>query len=216
MDNAKTALLAGATGLIGSQLLPLLAAQPRYKKILVIGRKDTKPGDAKIENLTVNFDHLHEYSALLKADDVFCCLGSTIRKAKTREEFRKVDYQYALNLAKISKALGAQQYFLVSAHGANRKSAIFYNRVKGETEDAISSVGFYALHLYRPSFLLGTRAEKRPGEEVAKILFRVFGFLLPKRLRAINAGKVARAMVTQAEKEERGIFFHESGDLQAY
>ncbi len=212
----KTALLAGATGLIGKQLLDLLLQSDRYSVVKVVSRKPVETQHAKLQNLVVDFDQLSNHTSSLQADDVFCCLGTTIRKVKTQEAFRKVDYQYPLEIARMAFHLGATQYLLVSALGANAKSSIFYNRVKGEVEDAISHLGFKSLHIFRPSLLLGPRAETRSGEDAAKVFYKLFGFLFPLRYKAIEGVKVARAMLAFAKTEESGIFFHESAELQKF
>ncbi len=212
----KTALLAGATGLIGKQLLELLFQSDRYSTVKVVSRKPLEAKHGKLQNLVVDFDQLSNHSGTLQADDVFCCLGTTIRKVKTQEAFRKVDYQYPLEVAQIALRQGATQYLLVSALGANARSSIFYNRVKGEVEDAISHLGYQSLHIFRPSLLLGPRTETRSGEEAAKVFYKLFGFLFPLRYKAIESVKVARAMLAFAQTEEPGIFFHESAELQKF
>ena len=138
----KTALIAGASGLIGSQLLPLLLNGDRYERVNVLTRSALHLEHPKFKNLVVNFDQLSSSGQLLEADDVFCCLGTTMKKAGSKEAFRKVDHTYPLELAKVSKQCGARQYLLVSALGANKNSSIFYNAVKGEVEEAIAAIGF--------------------------------------------------------------------------
>lgn len=212
----KTALIAGATGLIGSQLLQLLLEDPYYTKVKAVTRKPLVIQNSKFENILADFDKLTEYQHLLQADDVYCCLGTTIRIAKTKEAFRKVDFDYPVTLAHITKRAGATQYLLVSALGADKHSKIFYNQVKGEVEEAIGQVGFRSHHVFRPSLLLGSRTEQRAGEGTATVFFKLFGFLIPARYKAIDSVKVARAMHTLAKKNEEGYFFHESKELQGY
>jgi len=210
----KTALIAGATGLIGKQLLQLLLQDSYYEKVKAISRKSIEIRHPKLENLVVDFDALSE--ADLKSTDVFCCLGTTIRIAKTKEAFRKVDYEYPLELAKATKNQGATQYLLVSALGADKNSSIFYNKVKGDIEDAIGHVDFRSVHIFRPSLLLGDRTEQRAGEGTATAFFKVFGFLIPSKYKAIDSGKVARSMLAFAKTNEPGFYFHESKELQGY
>jgi uncharacterized protein YbjT (DUF2867 family) len=212
----KTALVAGTTGLIGSQLLDLLLRDNRYEKIIALSRKALNIQNSKVVNLVIDFDKLEEVGSSLIADDVYCCLGTTIRKVKTKEAFRKVDYTYPLTLAKLTKAQGANTFLLVSALGANKNSAIFYNTVKGEVEDAITHVGFESLHIFRPSLLIGPRVEQRSGEEAAKLIYKYLNFLIPKKYKGIESIKVARAMIAFAHLNEKGIFFHESNELQGY
>jgi uncharacterized protein YbjT (DUF2867 family) len=216
MSSLKTALLAGSTGLVGSELLKQLDDSSRYSKIICLVRKDSPPAVGKVQYLQVDFDNLESHAKELAADDVFCCLGTTMKKAGSKGAFRTVDYHYPVQLAKICKANGARQFLMVSALGANHNSSIFYNKVKGEAEDAISSVGYRSVHLLRPSLLLGPRKETRFGEDAAKIFFKIFSFLVPKKYKGIEAATVARAMISLAAREEAGIFFHESFQLQTY
>jgi uncharacterized protein YbjT (DUF2867 family) len=140
-SNMKTALIAGATGLIGKQLLQLLLQDSYYEKVKAITRKPLDLQHPKLENVVLDFEKLSE--ADLKSDDVFCCLGTTIRIAKTKEAFRKVDYTYPLEIARATEKLGSTQYFLVSALGADKNSNIFYNKVK-----VFAQYIFFALLFY--------------------------------------------------------------------
>jgi uncharacterized protein YbjT (DUF2867 family) len=211
---SKVALLAGSTGLIGNQLLELLLADKYYSKIIALSRKPLAITNPKLENIVVEVEQLEKHQ--LKADDVFCCLGTTMKQAGSKAAFRKVDFDYPLQLAKVLKTNGAQQFLLVSALGANKKSGIFYNQVKGEIEEAITSVGFRTLHIFRPSLLLGPRKDHRSGEEAAKVFYKIFGFLIPKKYQGLESIKVARAMQALAKEELSGKFVHESDTLQKY
>lgn len=212
----RTALVAGATGLIGRQLLQLLLEDPHYTHIKAISRKALEFEHPKLENLVLDFGKLGEYHNKLEADEVFCCLGTTIKQAGSQEAFRKVDYEYPLELAKLTKNLGATQYLLITALGSDAKSGIFYNRVKGEVEQAIEEVGFQSFHIFRPSLLLGERSEKRAGEGTATVVYNALGFLIPMKYKAIDSAKVARAMVHVAKQNSTGKFIHESKELQQY
>jgi uncharacterized protein YbjT (DUF2867 family) len=212
----KTALIVGATGLIGKQVLQLLLSDSHYHKIVTITRKPLDITHQKHENIIVDFDKLSACGSSLKTDDVFCCLGTTIRIAKTKEAFRKVDFDYPVEVARLAKKFGVEQYLLVSALGADKHSKIFYNRVKGEVEDAITQVGFRTLHIFRPSLLLGKREEERAGEGAATVFFKLFGFLVPRKYKAIDSAKVARAMLDNAKSGEAGVFIHESHSIQGY
>lgn len=211
----KTALLVGSTGLIGRQLLPLLLESSRYKEVIALSRAPLPP-HSKLTVIQTDLTSLPQYSNRLVADDVFCCLGTTMRKAKSKEAFRKVDFDYPLAVANLAKELGTTQYLLVSALGANKRSSVFYNRVKGEIEEAITSVGFSAVHIFRPSLLTGPREEKRSGEDAARIFYGIFGFLIPTRYKAIDSGKVAQAMIASAKNESPGVSIHESEEIQKY
>ncbi len=210
----KTALVAGATGLIGNQLLQLLLNHDHYNEVKAISRKPLSINHPKLRNIVLNAGELSLHADQLKADDVFCCLGTTIRKAGSKEAFRKIDYNYPLELATILKNSGAQQYLLITALGSDKRSAVFYNQVKGEVEEAIAALNFPSYHIFRPSLLLGPRSENRSGEEAAKVFFKYFGFLVPLKYKGIESIKVARAMLHFAKQNQHGKFIHESKELQ--
>lgn len=212
----RVALLAGGTGLIGSQLLQFLIEDKAYSKVKCLTRNTLPVSHSKIEVIKTDGTDLSKLAPSLVADDVFCCLGTTIKKAKTKEAFRKIDFDYPLDLAKISKSGGAKQFLLISALGADPASSVFYNKVKGEVEEAIATIGFDAYHVFRPSLLLGARAEERSGEDAAKIFFKLFGFLVPRKYKAIDSAKVARAMLAMASKNENGTSVYESKLLQSF
>ncbi|MBL7857884.1 MAG: NAD(P)H-binding protein [Cyclobacteriaceae bacterium] len=211
----KTALLAGSTGLIGKQLLDLLLKSDRYSKVIALTRNDL-PEHPKLEVVKIEFNKLNEWADKLIADDVFCCLGTTMAKAGSKDAFYQVDFFYPFLIAKTTHAKKAKQYLVVSALGANKESSIYYNRVKGEVEEAISQVGFDTVHIFRPSLLLGPRSEKRSGEQAAQLFYQFFGFLIPKKYKAIQSAKVAHAMLEFAAQDKRGTFIHESKELQDF
>jgi uncharacterized protein YbjT (DUF2867 family) len=210
----RTALLAGSTGLIGSQLLRLLLNNPRYDVVKALTRSTLDITHPKLVEIKVDYSKLEEVKSQLQADDVYCCLGTTMAKAKTKKKFREIDFVYPLSLATIAKELGTKQFLLVSALGADKRSSIYYNQVKGEIEDAVSKIDFEAVHIFRPSLLLGMREEKRAGEDAAKIVYRIFWFMIPDKYKAIEAIKVAQAMEFYAAREQKGDFIHESREMQ--
>ncbi|HCW07887.1 MAG TPA: oxidoreductase [Cytophagales bacterium] len=211
---AKTALVVGSTGLIGNQLIELLLSDPHYSKVIAVSRKKLENNHSKLVNVICELNQLSEYKNGLTADDVFCCLGTTMKIAGSKEAFRAVDFNAPVLLAQISKELGAKKYLLVSALGANKNSSIFYNQVKGEVEEAIQKIGFESYHIFRPSLLLGPRKEQRSGEEAGKIFDRWLGWLVPKKYKAIESIKVARAMIAAAKTEKLGNEVHASSDMQ--
>lgn len=213
---SKTALIAGSTGLIGSQLLQMLLDSDRYSHVVALTRQDLPLQHPKLTQLKIDFAKLGESLDDFAADDIYCCLGTTIAKAGTKENFYQVDFYYPLLIAKSGKQRGAKQYILVSALGADKNSSIYYNQVKGDIEEAVTKEHFDALHIFRPSLLLGSRSEKRTGEDAAKIFYKIFGFLIPKKYKAIDSAKVARAMLHYAAQEQKGTHIHESKDLQQF
>jgi uncharacterized protein YbjT (DUF2867 family) len=210
---SRTALLLGASGLVGGHVLDLLLADESYGRVVMLGRRPLARDHAKLTQRAVNFDKLADDAALFRADDVFCCLGTTIKQAGSQEAFRKVDFTYALESAQLALRQGAGQFLLVSSLGADSRSSVFYSRVKGETEAAISSVGFECVQIFRPSLLTGDRAESRTGEVVAEKFAAVFSFAFVgplKKYRPIAARAVAAAMVNVAEQRPRGVNVYES------
>ena len=158
----------------------------------------------------MDFDKLAKRPPPRDVDAVVCALGTTIKVAGSQEAFRRVDYDYPLALARLGLAAGAKQFVLVSALGANAKSPVFYNRVKGELEDAVRSLGYASVAIVRPSLLLGARREFRLGEEIAKR----FGFLAPGKYRPVEARAVANALVTAVREQQPGVRVIESDEIR--
>jgi uncharacterized protein YbjT (DUF2867 family) len=211
------AIIAGATGLIGNNLLHQLLDHPDYTKVTVIVRKEIPMQHAKLEQLVVDFDHLDNHQEHIKGDVVFCALGTTKSKTPDQEQYRKIDYQYPLDIAFIAQQNGASQYHLVSALGASEKSSIFYSRLKGEVERDLKSIPFKAVHIYRPSLLDGERKEHRSAEGIMIGLMRILNPLLIgglKKYRSIKIEKVASAMLKQSLKPLDGIFIYDSDEIE--
>ena len=215
----KKALIAGATGLVGTELLKLLIQSESYNKIHVLNRRDVNYESSKVTNHIIDFDKLEEFEPENEIDDVFCCLGTTIKKAKTKENFRTVDFDYVVGLANKSKEWNTSKFLVISALGANKKSSIFYNRVKGEMENALKELGLPHLFIFRPSLLIGDRKESRPGEKTAILVYKVINPLFVgklKKYRGINIKKVAHAMIETAIHNEDTFKIFESDEIQGY
>ena len=206
----KTALIAGASGLTGGYLLNLLLESPEYSTIIAYVRKSSGLTHPKLKEIVVDWETLQEPVA---AVDIFCCLGTTIKKAGSQEAFRRVDYDYPLQLAQLQYRGGSQQFLLVSAMGADAKSSIFYSRVKGELENALQSIGYKSLHIFRPSFIAGPRKESRTGEKIGLAIFSILSPLFIgslKKYAPIQAEHIARAMLRTAQKNEQGTKVYDS------
>ncbi|MCL7747561.1 NAD(P)H-binding protein [Halalkalibacter alkaliphilus] len=211
----RTALVVGATGLIGQFLVKKLEQQKEYKKIYILVRRDIEVNSKKVEVKVVSFDSL-ESSDIPKVDDVFCCLGTTMKKAKTKEAFKQVDYEYPLKIAGALQK-GAKQFLVVSAIGASETSRFFYSRVKGEMEKAVMKLAYSHIHIFRPSLLLGERNELRIGEKVGEWGAKLAKPLLKGTLskyRAISGEQVAQVMVRAAlTKTDQRVLIYESNQL---
>jgi uncharacterized protein YbjT (DUF2867 family) len=204
---SRTALLAGATGLVGSHVLAPLLADADWSHVVTVGRRITPLRHEKLEQRMLDLGALDAVADLPRVDDVFCCLGTTIKQAGSQQAFRRVDHDYVVGLARAGLRAGATQFLLVSAVGADAESRLFYSRIKGETEAAIRKLPYRAIQIFRPSLLLGERAEFRLGERIAMLGAPIMALLLPGRLRRyrpILAADVARAMVRVAREAPRG------------
>ena len=208
-----TAIVAGATGLVGGECLRQLLACPRYERVIVVTRRELGAAARhdKLREMVVEFDRLGEAKARLRGDHVFCALGTTIRKAGSQAKFRAVDYEYPLRLAQLTRQNGARHFSIVSALGASRSSPFFYSRVKGEVEEGLRQMGWPSLAILRPSVIAGERAESRPLERVSEHLLR----LAPATWRPVPARDIARAMIAVALREPSGVTVVESRQIPA-
>jgi uncharacterized protein YbjT (DUF2867 family) len=198
MRMPRTVALAGATGLVGREILRGLVADPRVSAIHVLARRAVAGGDAKVTTHIVDFTAL---PALPQVDEVYLALGTTIKVAGSQAAFRAVDFDANLAVARAAISAGARRAGLVSAMGASAKSGIFYSRTKGELEDALAALAFEGLVIARPSMLAGDRASLgqpvRPGEGYAVAVSRLLGPLIPRNYRSVAAADVANALLTR-------------------
>ncbi|MBB5636682.1 uncharacterized protein YbjT (DUF2867 family) [Pedobacter cryoconitis] len=211
------AILVGASGAIGRCLLQDLLNDSNYKEVLILVRRKSDIEHPKLKQLVIDFNRLSDYSADLKGDAVFCCLGTTKSQTPDQKEYLKIDYQYPLDIAWMAYTNGAQSYHLVSAMGADKNSSFFYNRTKGEVESELKTVPFKSIHIYRPSLLDGKRTQKRFGESVLNSLMQLINPLLMgswKKYRSIKVESVAKVMLAQSLNDQKGIFIHPSDQIQ--
>ncbi len=208
---SRTAVVAGATGMVGIRLLRQLATSKDYAEVRVLGRRPPAQTHPKFRFIETDFGDLDPHAAALAVDDVFCCLGTTIRKAGSQPAFERVDYHMVVDLARAARKAGAKRFLVVSAVGASERSPAFYSRVKGRMEQAVSSLPFEAVHIVRPSLLLGERAERRPGERLAQFAAPLLSPLLAGPLakyRAVDANEVATALMQLAHRADSGVHVH--------
>jgi len=208
----KTALIAGASGLVGRHLTEILLKSSEYEKVIILVRRPLDISSHKLEQ--VIYDYNNPETTEIRGDHIFCCLGTTIKKAGSPEAFREVDYKYIVDLTQRAFDKGAAKFLLVSAMGADKNSKVFYNRVKGETENAVKQIPFKSVLIFRPSLLKGHRDETRAGETFANIIMRIFKIFIPLRYRAIDAEKVALAMYKYSLKEIEGVTIIKSDLMQ--
>jgi uncharacterized protein YbjT (DUF2867 family) len=213
----RTALVAGASGLVGGHVTRLLLDDPRYDRVTALVRRDLPVTHKKLVQRVVDFDRLAHAVDFPRVHDVFCCLGTTIRQAGSEAEFRKVDYTYVMELARVALRHRAAQFLVVTAVGADPRSRVFYNRVKGELEDALRRLQFDGVHIFRPSLLLGARSQSRPAERIATVLSPLIAWMLVgplARYRPVRAVTVARAMVRAAHPAQRGVHIYEGKGIR--
>lgn len=210
----KKALIVGGTGLIGGYCLQTLLEDPKYAEVIALVRNPLPTTHPKLKIVRIKFDNLEHELAGIEAHDVFCCLGTTIKKAGSQEAFQKVDFTLVVTVAKLMRKQGAEQFLVISSMGADKDAKVCYSRVKGEMEPAVENVDYPCLRIIRPSLLLGPREEIRLGEKIGSILTPVLQpFMLGslKKYRPVQAESVARFMVKVAhEKIASDVHVYES------
>jgi uncharacterized protein YbjT (DUF2867 family) len=213
----RTALIAGATGLVGSLCLKQLLDDPDYAQVISFSRRPASEPHPKLVQKLVDFDNLSQL-APIAANDAFCAMGTTNAKAGSQEAYRKIDVGYSKAFAEFALAGGAQHFALVSSVGANARSRAFYLRTKGELEEAVKAMRFASVNTFQPGFLMGSRAERRAGEGVALALARALQFVFIgglSKYRPIEASTVAAAMIAAVKRAEPGRHTYLFDDMQA-
>ncbi len=193
----KVAIL-GSTGLVGNLLLNELIESEKISEIRNLTRKEILSTKPKLKNYKIDFENLENYKSLFEVDATISCLGTTIKTAGSKEAFKKVDFDYVVNSAKISFQAGVKKFLVISAMGVDANSMIFYNQVKGQMESALKEIGFSSLQIYRPSLLIGERKEFRIGEEIGNFVGNLFGFAFIgdlKKYKPIHASLVVKSML---------------------
>jgi uncharacterized protein YbjT (DUF2867 family) len=204
----RTALVAGATGLVGRELVQQLVQSPEYERIHVLLRRPVPEleGQPKLKLEQVDFGALPPLPAV---DDVLIALGTTIKVAGSEEAFRRVDHDYVVEVARAARAVGARRLGLVSALGADTRSRVFYNRVKGEAEQAVSELGYESVVIAQPSLLMGDREAlgqpARRGEKLARAMLGPVMRLIPAGVRPVRASAVAAALIEHLQTTPPGV-----------
>jgi uncharacterized protein YbjT (DUF2867 family) len=219
----RQALIFGATGAVGRELLKLCLKGDRYLRVSVIARRGTSMEHAKLQWIEAEFDALDslEPVAGMVDGDAYCCLGTTIKAAGSEAAFRRVDHDFVLNSARFAKRCGARRFSMISAIGANAESSSLYNRTKGEVENAVSAEGFPSMRIFRPSLLKGERDEFRLAEKVGNwvsfLLTPLFHLGL-RKYQPVEISKLARAMYVSADADEANgsQYVFESDEIQTY
>ncbi|MFT3838353.1 MAG: NAD(P)H-binding protein [Myxococcaceae bacterium] len=201
MSSPSTAVLIGATGLVGGALLTQLLDDARFGKVVSLGRRPSGKSSPKLEEHTINFDDLKSWQPLVKGDVAFSALGTTIAQAKTKEAQWKIDHDYQLWFAQAAKQNGVPTYVLCSASSANSSASVFYSRMKGKLDDAVQALGFDHTRIMRPSLLVGDRTREKPrtGEKVGSVMLGIANAVgLFRRYKEIPGATVAKAMLNSS------------------
>jgi uncharacterized protein YbjT (DUF2867 family) len=206
IQDSKSAIIFGATGLVGNFVLKQLLEDEHYGEVKIFVRKSTGIKHSKLVESIIDFDKLENYRNEIKCDDFFCCLGTTIKTAGSENAFRRVDFDWVKWCAECASENGVKNFLVVSSLGADATSLNFYYRVKGEMEKVVMNLKFEKIVILRPSMLLGKRNELRLAELLGKVVMVGLSFLIPAKYKAIKAEVVARAMIKSANDERvKGI-----------
>jgi uncharacterized protein YbjT (DUF2867 family) len=211
--NKRIALVLGASGLVGQEITHLLLNSDYYDSVTILVREPLQWNHEKLQQKQVDFSNLEAYKELFAVDDVFSCLGTTIKKAKTKENFKKVDYEYTLRAARLAEQQHVKNFLVISSMGASSKSLFFYSRVKGEMEEEVQKLAIDGIHIFRPSLLIGDRQEFRFGEKVAEKISGIVPFIFKgalEKYKPIPAKEVAKGMYITALRNEFGMHIYNS------
>jgi uncharacterized protein YbjT (DUF2867 family) len=214
---SKAAVIAGSSGLVGTELLHQLCACKAYSRITLLVRRPSGFIHPKVSEVIVDFDHIAHFAAHIRGDVFFSCMGSTRKKTPDKRRYYQIDHDYPLAMARMALSNGIRQFHLISAIGAHPDSGNFYLKMKGETDRDIVALPFEAVHIYRPSFLAGKREEHRIGEKIGLAVFKVLNHLMIgglRKYRSIEVKNVASAMIRQSLKDKEGIYYYPSDAIQ--
>lgn len=210
------AIVIGATGLVGTELVKKLLEDKAFSEIIIFARKSLGIADSRVKLIQGELSEMNGHRNELKGDVYFCCLGTTIRTAGSQENFRKVDFHSIVSYGRLAFANKGSRFLVVSASGADSQSKIFYSRVKGETEKSLKDIGFPSLIIYRPGLLIGNREEKRTSEKIAVKSYRVLRHVLPLKLTksvATDITVLVNRMINDAKSSATGLQIIESKEI---
>lgn len=210
------AIVAGATGLVGTELVKKLLEDKSFSEVVIYSRKSPAIEDARLKVIKGELSEINAHREELKGDVYFCCLGTTIKSAGSQENFRKVDFHSIVSFGRLAFTHKASKFLVVSASGAHSQSKIFYSRVKGETEKALKDIGFLSLFIYRPGLLVGNREESRTTEKIAVESYRILRHILPEKITksvATEVSGIVNRMIADAKTPATGLQIIESKDI---
>ena len=213
----KTALVIGSTGLIGSHLLNILLESNEYSKVIAFTKRDLGIKNSKLVQHIIDFDQSETYSQLIVGDDFFCTIGTTIKKAGSQKEFRKVDFEYPKQFASFALQNKVTQFLIISSLGANASSSNFYLKTKGEIQEYLKATDFESVAILQPSLLLGDRTEFRLAEKVGGFFMKLLSFVFfgnLKKYKPIEGKTVAKALFTIAQRSNVGFKIYKSDLIQ--
>lgn len=213
LDNKRVANVIGGSGLVGQQLILQLLESTEFEKVRSFVRRPSGISHPKLEEITIDFDQPESWNHKVQGDVLFSTMGTTIKTAKTKENQYRVDFTYQYEFAKAASANGVRSYILVSSMGANSKSSVFYSRIKGELEEAVSLLSFHKLIIFRPSILDGNRMEKRSGEKVGLLISRFITKFLLKKYRPTPVKMLAEKMILFSVDSTNGFRLVEGADI---
>jgi len=215
----KTALIVGSTGLVGNELLHILLNSQEYQTIYALVRRPLEISHPHLIEVICNFEELNEVEQYFTVNDVFCTLGTTLKKAKTKEAMYRIDVEYPIAVAELARQHGAKHFLIVSSLQANKNSRIWYSKMKGELEEQLKQIPYETLSIFQPALLLGNRQEFRLFEKLGINIVRTVGAIFGKGLRSslgIEAKTVAKAMYEVAQEEKKGIHVYTSRQMASF
>ena len=213
----RSALIVGGTGLVGGYLVDQLLRSDDFSSVTALVRKKGLPFSEKINEVVFDFKSEESFLELDHCKHVFCCLGTTIKKAGSKEAFRFVDFELPVKLAKWAESNKAESFSILTSMGADSSSSIFYNRVKGEVEQQIQDCSIPRIHIFRPSLIMGKRKEFRIGEIMGKVVFSILNPLMigvAKKYRGIHAENIAKGMIYHLDRLQEGVHIIESDKIK--